>query len=283
MIQNTIAIICDCDTTLAPDTSHFLLDQNGIENKSCWDEVGVLVKNGWDPPLAWMTNMLRLIESEQIKQDTNKKLKDLGIKIPTYNGVSDFIPEIRKKISENEDFVKAGVTLECFIVSQGIEDMIKGCPALSDFQVFAGQFGEDSKSGKINSIKSIVTFTEKTKFLFAINKGISETELRTEPYLVNNFIPPEERKIPFEHMIYLGDSENDIPCFSMVQRMKGTSFGITGGKFRKGFELAKGNRTTVGPYTADYTKNSDLRKVLGSAINNIADKIVLKERIAGRM
>ena len=282
MIHNTIALICDCDSTLTPDTSYFLLEQNGIDNKSFWGEVEELVKNGWDPPLAWMTKMLRLIESGDIEQNTNKKFQKLGKKILPYNGVADFISEIRTKISENNEFVTAGVTLECYIISQGIEVLIQGCPSFSNFQVFASQFGEDPKS-RINSIKSIVTFTEKIKFLFAINKGISALELRKSPYLVNKFVPPEERKVPFDNMIYFGDSPNDIPCFSLVQRMGGICFGVTGGKFRKGFELAMDDRITVGPYTADYTKNSELRKVLGSAINNIADKIVLKQRLAGRL
>ena len=282
MIHNTIALICDCDSTLTPDTSYFLLEQNGIDNKSFWGEVEELVKNGWDPPLAWMTKMLRLIESGDIEQNTNKKFQKLGKKILPYNGVADFISEIRTKISENNEFVTAGVTLECYIISQGIEVLIQGCPSFSNFQVFASQFGEDPQSG-INSIKSIVTFTEKTKFLFAINKDISALELRKSPYLVNKFVPPEERKVPFDNMIYFGDSPNDIPCFSLVQRMGGICFGVTGGKFHKGFELAMDDRITVGPYTADYTKNSELRKVLGSAINNIADKIVLKQRLAGRL
>lgn len=282
MIHNTIALICDCDSTLTPDTSYFLLEQNGIDNKSFWGEVEELVKNGWDPPLAWMTKMLRLIESGDIEQNTNKKFQKLGKKILPYNGVADFISEIRTKISENNEFVTAGVTLECYIISQGIEVLIQGCPSFSNFQVFASQFGEDPKS-RINSIKSIVTFTEKIKFLFAINKGISALELRKSPYLVNKFVPPEERKVPFDNMIYFGDSPNDIPCFAMLKKMGGICFGVTGGKFRKGFELAMDDRITVGPYTADYTKNSELRKVLGSAINKIADKIVLEQRLAGRL
>ena len=284
MKQHTIALICDCDSTLAPDTTHFLLQENNIDIKAFWEEIGKLVKDGWDPPLAWMTKIIQLMEEKIIKQNTNQKLHELGKKIKTYEGVSEFISEIRTKISENDDFVEAGIKLKCFIVSQGIEDLIKGCPAFSNFEVFAARFVEDSSTGKINSIKSIVTFTEKTKFLFAINKGISSTELRTSPYLVNNFISPEERKVPFEHMIYLGDSPNDIPCFSMVQKMNGISVGVTGEKtFHKGFELAKGKRTTVGPYSTNYAKGSELRKVLDAAIHKLAKDIVSKERLAGRL
>jgi len=274
MVQNTIALICDCDSTLASDTSHFLLDQNKIPNEPFWGEVCKLVENGWDPPLAWMTKMLKLIQSGKIKQDTNTKLKDLGKNIEFYPGVSDFVSKIRSKISENVNFVKADIKLECFIVSQGIENLIKGCEAFSDFEVYGAQFDEDQESGKINAIKSTVTFTEKTKFVFAIQKGITEPALRKEPYAVNDFMEEDEKKVPFKHMIYLGDSANDIPCFSMIKRWGGTTIGVTPLKtFKKGFELARGNRTTVGPYDADYNDGSQLRKAIEAAINEIGNDI----------
>lgn len=89
MVQNTIALICDCDGTLANDTSHFLLDQNGISNDPFWNkEVKELVKNGWDPPLAYMTKMLKLMQSGDIEQDTNAKLRELGKNIEFYSGWS---------------------------------------------------------------------------------------------------------------------------------------------------------------------------------------------------
>ena len=274
-MQNTIALICDCDGTLANDTSHFLLEQNKIPNDPFWDdEVGKMVKDGWDPPLAWMTKMLRLMQAGDIKQDTNAKLKELGKNIEFYSGVPSLISELKSKISENTDFVTAGVKLQTFIISQGIEDLVRGCDAFSDFEIFGSQFNEDSESGKINSIKSTVTFTEKTKFIFAIQKGITKSALRREPYLVNDYMAEEEKEVPFKNMIYLGDSPNDIPCFSMIKRQGGTSIGVTSHEtFTKGFELARGNRTTVGPYEADYNEGSQLRKAIEAAINEIGNNI----------
>jgi len=284
MKQNTIALICDCDSTLAPDTTNFLLRENKIHIESFWSEVSTLVEHGWDPPLAWMTKIMNLMHSGEIDHNTNKELNQLGSKIKTYNNVKNLVPELRSFIANNNsDFTKAGVKIEGYVISQGIEDLIKGCADFSDFEVYASNFAEDN-NGIINSIKSIVTFTEKTKFLFAINKGITSTELRKAPYLVNNFIPYDERPIPFKHMIYLGDSPNDIPSFSMVERMEGTSVGVSGeDTFRKGFELAKGKRTTVGPYSADFSPNSELRKALESAILKLSNDIVLRERLAGRL
>ena len=278
MKQCTIAIICDCDDTLTPDTTSFLLESNGINQKLFWNNVSKLVLQGWDPPLAYMTEILGLIKSGQIEQNTNQKLKQLGSKIVPYSGVPEFISELKSLIKENSDFVNAGVNLECYIISSGMEDLIEGTVLAKYFNdIFAGRFAEDTS--RITSIKSSVTFTEKTKFLYAINKGIPGDDLRKKPYLVNNAIKRTERRIPFEYMTYLGDGPSDIPCFSAVRDYGGNCIGIIGNDIAyKGYELARGKRITVGPYSRDYRKGSDLRLMLETIINKIGYQIVAKSK-----
>lgn len=279
-MQDTIGLICDCDQTLAFDTTNLLLDKNTIERDPFWEDVGKMVEDGWDPPQAWMDKILHLMEQGEIEQNTLQKLHDLGNEIKLYDGVSTLTSELQKEINQNEDFVNAGVSIKFFIVSQGIEDLIKGCSSLSDFEIFGSRFHEND--GKISAIKSTVTFTEKTKFLFAINKGISYDELRKKPYLVNTELEETERPIPFENMIYLGDSTNDIPCFSMLNKKKKVGRHTISidpiDDYHKGFQLTRGNRTRYGPYTSDYTASSELRKALSFAINSIANNIVLEKK-----
>ena len=65
-------------------------------------------------------------------------------------------------------------------------------------------------------MKRAVTFTEKTKFVYAINKGISREELRRNPYQVNNAMESEHRRVPFENMVYVGDGlwlDSVLPLF----------------------------------------------------------------------
>ena len=38
-MQNTIAIICDCDGTLTNDTTEFLLKENGIDIEEFWKNI----------------------------------------------------------------------------------------------------------------------------------------------------------------------------------------------------------------------------------------------------
>lgn len=73
MRQNTIALICDCDSTLAPDATNFPLKENKINIDSFLDEVRSLVENGWDPPLAWMTKIMNFMHSGEIDYDTMVK------------------------------------------------------------------------------------------------------------------------------------------------------------------------------------------------------------------
>jgi hypothetical protein len=279
MNQSTIAIICDCDETLTHDTTSLLLESNRIDIVSFWDNISKIVSQGWDPPIAWMSEIVQLIKEGKIKEDTNEKLAKFGKKIKPYKGVPDFIRELKDSIGKNSDFVDAGVNLECYIISSGIEDLIKGSVITNHFtDVFGGRFAEDS-SGKISAIKSSVTFTEKTKFLYAINKGITGEQLRKKPYLVNDHIKRVHRRIPFEYMIYLGDGPSDIPCFSAIRNYGGNSIGIIGKTTaHKGYELARGKRTTVGPYSNDYRKGSDLRLMLETIINKVGYQIVAKSK-----
>ena len=59
MPQETIAIICDCDGTLCPDTTNKLVGDMGIDSSEFWEnQVGPMVRDGWDPPLAYLNRLL---------------------------------------------------------------------------------------------------------------------------------------------------------------------------------------------------------------------------------
>lgn len=273
-MNNRIAIVCDCDETLAPDTTNFWLSHNQINTKSFWSKIDNLVSDGWDPPIAWMTEILELIKQRKIKEDTNRKLHHLGKKISPYKGVPGFITQLKTMVEKNDDFARYGIKLEFYIISSGFEDLIKGTKFASFFDdIFGGRFAETD--GKISHIKSAVTFTEKTKFLYAINKGISGVELRKNPSRVNDAITHENRAIPFSNMIYLGDSPGDIPCFSAVKSQNGHSIGIMGNRTTlKGLRLARGNRTTVGPYTRNYARGRDLFQMLETVVKRVGYDLV---------
>ncbi len=144
--------------------------------------------------------------------------------------------------------------------------MMNGSKIWNSFtDIFRGRLYE--KDGIIAGIKSSITFTEKTKVIFAINKGIT-SQIREKPYDVNDFIPVEERLIPFENMIYMGDGPSDIPCFSMIEKLGGTSIAIDSkDEWSKKWEYELRERK-MESFKADYTQNSELMKKLESIIQN---------------
>ncbi len=276
MPQNVIAIVCDCDDTLTADTTSYLLEQNGIDVGEFWAHNKTLVQNGWDPPIAWMTEILDLMKSGKVKQDTNAALTEFGKTITPNKGLLEFIPAMKDMVSGENTFKKADISLEFYIISSGFEAIIRGAPFAKHFEdIFGSTLDEDHKTGKISSIKSSVTFTEKTKFLYAINKGISGERLRENPFLVNQRIPLDMRSIPFEHMVYIGDSRSDVPCFSTVKQHRGQCVGIAANsEFRTGHMLANEKRMTVGPYRGNYESGSDLYLGTEACIKSIGYKIV---------
>ncbi len=279
MAQNIIAIICDCDGTLCPDTTDRLVSALGLDLRKFWKGVSLLVEDGWDPPLAYLNQLLQLSQDGQIEPLTKEKLLATGNAVKFYSGAMDFIDRLRSRLNETVEYREAGIALEWYVVSSGIEELLKATSLGSRTTEIFGCAFEYAAGGRAVAVKRSVTFTEKTKFIFAINKGISGEEVRRKPYRVNDAVGEDDRRVSFEHMVYIGDGPSDIPCFSMIKKLGGRAIGVMPPEdleLRRPYELAEGERLTVGPYTADYRAGSDLFKILWRIVESIADSIVEK-------
>jgi 2-hydroxy-3-keto-5-methylthiopentenyl-1-phosphate phosphatase len=274
-----MAIICDFDDTLGDDTTNlFLKEMLGMDEdeiKNFWNkEVKRLVASGWDPPLAYIDLILSRLKNSKLNIG-NKDLRDLGRKVHLYPGVQDLFSNLRSYVNSKREFREANVEIEFYVISGGFEEIIRGTPIANEMKdIFGCTFVERRR--KLIA-KSVVTFTEKTKFLYAINKGVSG-ELRRNPYSVNDVIPPDKRRIPFSNMIYLGDGPTDIPCFSAIQQYGGKTIGLI--KYderagdviidkRRAWAIARGDRVTLGPFLPDYRKGSSLYVILQMQVERV--------------
>lgn len=268
-VPNIVAIICDFDDTLGDDTTNLFLkeklgmDENGIDN--FWNkEVKKLVTKGWDPPLAYIDRVLTHLKKSKLKV-TNQDLRNLGKKVHLFLGVPDIFQRLRSFVNKRKEFQEAHIQIEFYIITGGFEEIIRGTSIANEMKNIFGCTFDERKRNLV--AKSVVTFTEKTKFLYAINKGISGIEIRRRPYSVNDVIPRGQRRIPFSNMIYLGDGPTDIPCFSAVQQYGGTTVGVLKYQKKAGkvildkwrtWAIARGDRATLGPFLPDYRENSGL-------------------------
>jgi hypothetical protein len=62
--------------------------------------------------------------------------------------------------------------------------------------------------------------------LFEIDKGIEQSKSQLNPFLVNEDIATDKRRIPFRNIEYIGDGLTDILCFSLVKAMGGRMFEV---------------------------------------------------------
>ncbi len=122
----------------------------------------------------------------------------------------------------------SNIEVEFYLVSGGLQAILEGIPTVSKLfsGVYGCRLGEDAKTGLVSHIKRSITFTEKTRYLFEINKGVRQDQSETNPFLVNEDISQDKRRIPFKNIVFVGDGLTDIPCFSLTRSLGGQAFGV---------------------------------------------------------
>ena len=140
-------------------------------------------------------------------------------------------------------------------------------------KVYASSFFYDERGVAIWPAQ-VVNFTNKTQFLFRIVKGV----LNVNDNKVNDFFKPEDLHVPFRNMVYIGDSDTDIPCMKLVNVNGGHSIGVYHPETKKKdrvLQMLRDNRVRyIAP--ADYTEGSELDSLLKSIILKTAAYEVLE-------
>lgn len=217
MTRTTIALIADCDDTLAPDTTVQLLELCGVDGKTFFRErANPLVKNGWDPTLAYMRGMIDLARNEgPLASLTQARIKELARRLDFYPGVPECFSQIKGEIESDARFRAAGVRVETYVISGGIAELLRASDLGNAVPYIWGcDFAYDA-DGVIAFPKNVISFTDKTRYLFMIQKGKIGPAFEGQPYAVNAPMTEEERPVPFENMIYLGDGRaTSLACRS---------------------------------------------------------------------
>ena len=265
MAHNTIAVIADCDGTLAPDTTDQLLAYFNVKPEEFWpSEVEPLVKAGWDEQLAYMQKLIELSgRNGPLEGLTADKLAEIAIGLEFYPGVPEGLIILRDEIQGTPEFRDVGIRIEFYVISAGIGDMLRASAlAKAAHRIWACDFAYDTE-GALSQLKNVISFTDKTRFLYMINKGKVGEEYLNRQYVVNEPMDHEERPVPFKNMVYIGDGPTDIPCMSLVTAMGGYVVGILGkDKPHKAWALGYGRRVnatvppefSVGGYAYDHLK-----------------------------
>ena len=106
------------------------------------------------------------------------------------------------------------------------------------------------------------------QYIAKINKGLSKTEDRA----VNEYMPDDQRVIPYKRMIYLGDGMTDIPSMKIIKEKGGNAIAVyrPKSKHRKtAIKLLMDNRVNFA-LPADYREDSELDNVVKTILDKMA-------------
>ena len=260
-----LAICYDFDKTLSPKDmqAQGYIQKVGYDVGKFWEESNALAKDhGMDQNLAYM---LKMLQSARGKFVFNRKaLEEYGATVELFPGVQDWFERIRKYGEQK------GVIVEHYIISSGLKEMIEGTSIAQQGafeQIYASCFYYD-EDGVALWPAQVVNYTNKTQFLFRIEKGV----LDVNDMGVNDPFPPEKIRVPFRNMVYIGDSDTDVPCMRLVNSYGGHSIGVYDSMTKSKSKVYKMMRERRIKYyaPADYSEGKELDVLLKSIIDRTA-------------
>ena len=237
--QNTIALVYDYDQTLSPRymQDDVLFPEFGIDPAQFWKKCNTLVHDQkWDGELAYMKCLLDYLGMDNV---TNARLTELGAGLRFLPGPARAFrsPAESRAHAPSTKSPASRWSTTSFPPASRRCSTARACKPYVK-AMFGCEFGEDAE-GRISFPKRVISHTTKTQFLFRINKGMLGYDQD-----VNDHMPADQRPIPFENMVYVGDGPTDVPCFTVMNSNGGHGIAVynpedaTGRSFRKCFQLS---------------------------------------------
>lgn len=302
--QGTIAIIWDFDKTLIPGYMQAPLFRHyGLDGAEFWREVEALPEFYRDRgaeliarDVLYLQHVITYVQAGKFPGLNNRLLRELGEQIEFYPGLPDFFEQVRKRVELSPGIAEHRIGVEHYVVSSGFRQMILGS-AIADYVdgVWACEFAEstaqpgflEDRSQKklfdeeavISHILYAIDNTTKTRPIFEINKGSN----RNSSVDVNSKVAPEDRRVPFQNMIYVADGPSDVPVFSVVKQKGGKTYGVYRPESEAEFEQVnrlqeQGRIDSFGE--ANYEEGSQTYMWIMHAVDRITRRIIADRETA---
>ena len=272
MSKPIVALMYDFDKTLSPRNmqDYGFMEGLDVSSEEFWTACTRLTKeHQMDSILAYMYMMLEKGQAQYLLR--RESFQKLGSSVKLFPGVRTWFDRI------NDYCREYGLICEHYIISSGLKEIIEGTEIADHFkEIYAAEFMYGD-NGLAKWPAMAVNYTSKTQFLYRINKGVLDV---TEQKELNQFVPDDERRIPFRNMIYFGDGDTDVPCMKLTKVNGGHSIVVYQDDKAEAERLIGENRANFA-FKADYRKGSGLEKTVKAIIEQIAATERLK-RMEGK-
>lgn len=264
-MQKRIALLYDFDYTLA----HGFMQQFGLMQDLGFDDINAYFKecervsldSEMDMCLSMMCGILELAKRKG-KVVTKEYLRAFGKDIEYYDGVTEWFDKI------NSIGASFGYEIEHYIISSGVKEIVEGSSIAKYFKrVYANFFAY--KDGVAFWPSQVVNYTSKTQYIFRVRKNVLDDLSSLDKI---NAKMRDDEVLPFKNIIYLGDSQTDIPSFKVIKNSGGMSICVYEGHNEEARKVAQkcfveGRCNYFSE--ADFKEGSDLFSVISDYIKTI--------------
>jgi hypothetical protein len=169
------------------------------------------------------------------------------------------------------------VKLLHYVISAGLREILEGVSIKRHFsRIYASEY-YFNHHGAATFPQVVITDTQKTQFLFRINKGkenVSDS--------INEYMPEIERPIPFQNILYLGDGHTDVPCMTVTRKNGGHAIAVHKPRVSKSIavckRLLKAERVDFFA-PADYRKGKMLERQVQTVLDLMISRVMYEKAV----
>ena len=269
MERPVVAIMYDFDKTLCTKDmqDYGFIPSLNMEPGEFWAKANDLGREEeMDGILSYMYMMILECRRQGLSL-TRESLIDNGRSIELFPGVREWFDRV------NLYGAAQGVQVEHYVISSGLREIIEGSGIAEKFKkIFACEFVYD-ENGDALWPKTAVNYTNKTQFVYRINKGVLDISNDVD---LNRSMPDDSKRVPFTNMIYIGDGLSDVPCMKMMKAYGGCAIAVyQEGNRSKVEDLLRHDRVDF-IFPADYSES----KALNKTVHNLIKKIAIADELS---
>ncbi len=271
-----VSVIFDFDRTLATDTIDGFCATWGIEREEWQKQYCEPLGDGWDGILKRGQGLI------ECGRDRGQPLSDAFFdnaanNIELYDGVR----ELRGHLEEAAKEVLDEMEVELVVLSSGFIEVIERTPVANIFnRLWAGGFHSNEETGEVVTVKRIIGHPEKALYIESYAKGL-DLDAANAPQTHAPDFDPQDMRVPFDQLIYVGDGQSDLLSFEFVSDHGGLALAVSkGSEFGQEGQQTESERIeNLAP--PDYSAGSEMLESLCCAVRSAAFRAALRKMGAG--
>ena len=265
VFASTVAIAYDFDDTLArKDMFSYAIPVLRVDTDALRADMQRILDESRGTALLAVLYLLADHAKKAGTPITRALLAAIGEQMEPFPGLPEYFPRLNQYAAER------GITLEHYIISSNLREILEGTPVAPYFKRIFGSAYIYDANGEACWPSVCLDYTGKTQFLYRISKGCLEEH---DSRGVNAQMHPAERPIPFSGIVFVGDGYTDIPAMALTRQKGGHSFAVYDpeekNRERIARELEAQGRVNAA-LPADYREGSALDCALKAVIDSVA-------------